>query len=179
MRWFRFLIILLILTLLNAGNLLNTIAVTEMNIRPNLLIALLVFFALNCDAREAVIVSFAIGLAADISGPVMGPGLISYGLVGTLISQVRKVVIMKRIIYQILAIAVSALVVESLINVLTFVKVRELMINVNIVLVGTAVYSGLISPAVWAVLVVMSNWLGIHMHTSTRPMRPSYRSTRR
>ena len=37
MRWLRFSIVLLVATLLNAGNLLNTISVGSLNIRPDLL----------------------------------------------------------------------------------------------------------------------------------------------
>ena len=178
MRWFRFLIILLVMTLLNAGNLLNTIAVTDSNIRPNLLLILLVFFALNCDGIEAVIVSFTIGFAADISGTVMGPCFLSYGLIGTLISQFRKVVIMKRVTYQILAISITTLVVGSLVSILMYVKTRESMMNTNTVLLGTAVYSGLVSPVIWVILSKVSTWLGVHMDLSVH-RKASYRSTRR
>ena len=56
----------------------------------------LVFFAGNCNMYDAIITSFAIGLAADISGPVMGPYTLSFTLFGSLISQMRKVIITKK-----------------------------------------------------------------------------------
>ncbi len=87
MRWMRFSIFLLVVTLLNAGNLLNTISVSSLNIRPNLLVILLVFFAGSCPGFEAITASFAIGFAADISGPVMGPAFLSFGLFGWLLRQ--------------------------------------------------------------------------------------------
>ena len=91
MRWMRFSIFLLVVTLLNAGNLLNTISVSSLNIRPNLLVILLVFFAGSCPGFEAITASFAIGFAADISGPVMGPAFLSFGLFGWLLRQLRKI----------------------------------------------------------------------------------------
>ena len=110
MRWLRFLIVLLICTLLNAGNLLNTVSVSSFNIRPDLLLILLVFVAINCETSDAIIASFIVGFAADISGSAIGPFTVGFGVVGLMISQLRKVVIMKRMVHQAAAIFVIGLI---------------------------------------------------------------------
>ena len=104
MRWIRFTIVLFIMTLLNSGNVLNIISVSDLNIRPDVLVILLVFFAVNCRTIDAMVISFAIGFAADISGTCIGPYTITFGLLGSMISQMRKVVIMKKMMHQAMAI---------------------------------------------------------------------------
>jgi rod shape-determining protein MreD len=82
MRWFRFSLFVIAVTLIQAG-LVDIISLV--NVRPDLLLILLVFFAIYCDTTEAIISSFAIGFAADIIGSAMGPQMISFGLFGTLL----------------------------------------------------------------------------------------------
>jgi rod shape-determining protein MreD len=161
MRWVRFSIFLLVVTLLHAGNLINTISVSSFNIKPDLLLILLVFLAVNCDPSEAMIVSFAIGFAADISGSSMGPHFISFGLFGFVISQMRKVVIMKRMVHQAAAIAITGLIAGALTQILVFFKTDEAPSNVYVMLVGTSIYSGIIGPVVWLIFSAISGWLGV------------------
>ena len=170
MRWERVGIIILLVCLLNAGNLLNTIAIGDNNIRPDLLLILMVFFAINCGTLEATIISFAIGFAADISSVsgVMGPAMITFGLFGTLISQFRKVVIMKRMSHQALAIFVVAIIAGGFTQILTHFKMGQNSSNVYSALLWTAVYSGLIGPLVWAVFAAISQWLGVRAYKTGR-----------
>jgi len=168
MRWERVGIIVLLASLLNAGNLLNTIAIGDNNVRPDLLLILMVFFAINCGGLEATIVSFMIGFAADISSSVMGPAMISFGLFGTLISQFRKVVIMKRMTHQALAIFVMSIIAGGLTQILTHFKLGENLSNVYSSLFWTAVYSGLIGPLIWAMFSAISQWLGIRAYKTGR-----------
>jgi rod shape-determining protein MreD len=164
MRWLKFSIVLLVATLLNAGNLLNTISIGSLNIRPDLLLIMLLFFGINCDTTSAIIASFVIGFAADISGSQMGPYIISYGLFGSLISQMRKVVIMKRMTHQGLAIFFTAVIAGGLAQILTLFKTGEVASNMFVVLPGKALYSGLVGPFIWLILKALSEWLGIREH---------------
>ena len=180
MRWMRFSIFLLVVTLLNAGNLLNTISVGSLNIRPDLLVILLVFFACSCPGFEAIIASFAIGFAADISGPVMGPAFLSFGLFGWLLRQLRKIpgaasrtgkAKTASIFAHGVVIFITFLSAGSLVQVLTLLKTpglertlaffatREAMLNMSLGLVGTAIYSAGVGVLVWPVLIVISRWL--------------------
>ena len=164
MRWVRFSIILFAATLLNSGNMLNIISVGSLNIKPDLLLILLLFFGINCEATTAVAASFAIGFAADISGSSMGPYIISFGLFGSLISQMRKVVIMKRMTHQGAAIFFTGIIAGGLAHVLNLFKTGEVASNLFVVQTGTSLYSGLIGPLVWLVLSRISEWLGIREH---------------
>lgn len=164
MRWVRFSIFLLVFTLLSTGNLLNTISLGGFNIRPDLLLILLVFLAINCETSEAIIASFAVGFAADISGSAIGPFTISFGLVGSLISQMRKVVIMKRMVHQTAAIFVAGVIAGVLVQFLTFFKTGETASNVYVVLLGSCLYSAVVGSFVWLGLTALSGWLGIRKH---------------
>ena len=151
MHWIRFFTILLIVTVLNTGNLLNTIAIGSLNIRPDLLLILLIFFAANSPVLDAVIASFAIGFAADISGAAMGPHIVCFGLIGSAISQMRKVVIMKRMIHQAGAIFFAALFAGVLIQILTYIKTDIAASNIYRVISATALYSAIVGPVVWGI----------------------------
>ena len=164
MRWLRFLIVLLICTLLNAGNLLNTVSMSSFNIRPDLLLILLVFVAINCETSDAIIASFIVGFAADISGSAIGPFTVGFGVIGSMISQLRKVVIMKRMVHQAAAIFVTGLIAGTLVQFLTFFKTGETPSNVYVILVGSCLYSAVIGPVIWLSLSALSGWLGVRKH---------------
>jgi cell shape-determining protein MreD len=101
MRWPRFAVIVLITAVLQAG-LVDKIAVTRFNAGPNLLLTLMVFFAIRCNPTEAILSSFAIGLALDVISTDfrMGPGIISFGLFGTRASNFRGILSTRRLAAQ-------------------------------------------------------------------------------
>ena len=170
MRWIRFSIILLLTAIINTGDMLDLISVGSLHIRPDLLLILMVFFASNCGMFEAVIASFVIGFAADISGSAMGPYTVSFGLFGSLISQLRKVIITKGMLHQCGAIIATGIVAGGFAHMLFFFKTHEVTANIHIALAGTAVYSGIISPFIWLGLSALSRWLGIHRPRLSRPL---------
>lgn len=161
MRWIRFTIVLLMMTLLNCGNMLNIISVSDLNIRPDVLVVLLVFFAVNCRTIDAMVISFAIGFAADISGTCIGPYTITFGVLGSMISQMRKVVIMKKMTHQAMAIFFIGLVGGAMAQMLIFMKTKLSVPSVYVIVFFGAVYSGLVGPFLWSVLSAVSPWLGI------------------
>ena len=161
MRWIRFSIILLIMTLINSGNMLNIISISDLNIRPDLLLILLVFCAANCRTLDAMVISFAIGFAADISGTCIGPYTIAFGVLGSMISQMRKVVIMKKMTHQAMAVFFIGLVGGALVQMLIFAKMKLSAPSVYVIVFFGAVYSGLFGPFLWSALSVISAWLGI------------------
>ena len=91
MRWFRFAVLVLVASILQTG-LVGVLSIRRPDIKPDLLLILLVFFAFRCNSTDAVLTSFAIGFVADLSNPVrgvMGPRIISFGLFGTLLSDLK------------------------------------------------------------------------------------------
>ena len=108
MRWFRFAVLLCLATVLQAGFLAN------LSIKPDLLLIVLVFFAVYSNTADAIITSFTIGFAADLIGRTMGPQMISFGLFGTLLAYLRRVIAIRKMPYQGLAIFVTALLAGAL-----------------------------------------------------------------
>ncbi|MHC4396658.1 MAG: rod shape-determining protein MreD [Planctomycetota bacterium] len=143
MRWFRFTVFVLVVTLIQAG-LVDIISL--INVRPDLLLILLVFFSIYCDTSEAIISSFAIGFAADLIGPAMGPQMISFGLFGTLLAYLHRFIAIREMPYQSLAIAVIGLLTGALAHLLMFLKGQPTPPNIFTVLLGASLYSAIIGP---------------------------------
>jgi len=175
MRWMRFSILLFIVTLLNAGNLLNIIAVGSLNIRPDLLLIFLVFMAINCDIHDAIIASFAIGFSADISGAAMGPYIISFGIVGAFVAQLRKAVQMKTFFTRAFVIFIASLISGTLAYILIYFKLEESSSKVLIVLIARTFYSAAAGGFLWVPLSTLSKWIGVldyrHIQSRSRTIR--------
>lgn len=152
MRWFRFAVFILVVTLMQAG-LVDIISL--INVKPDLLLILLVFFAIYYNTTEAIISSFAIGFAADLIGPAMGPGMISFGLFGTLLAYLHRFIAIREMPYQSLAIAVIGLLAGFLALLLSFLKGQPAAPGIFTVLLGTSLYSSIIGPF----LFLPSAWL--------------------
>ena len=145
MRWFRFAVFILTVTVLQAS-LLDIIAVTDLNIKPDLLLILLVFFAIYCNTSEAIITSFTIGFAADIISPAMGPQIISFGLFGTALAYLHRVIAIRKMAYQSAAIFITGILAGVLVPFLTYLKGQPTGSNVYTVVFGTSLYSALLGP---------------------------------
>jgi len=143
MRWFRFAVFISLATVLQAG-LVDIIAIE--NIKPDLLLILLVFFAIYCNTSEAIITSFTIGFAADIIGSAMGPRIISFGLFGTLLAYLRRVIAIRKMPYQSAVIFITSFLAGVLAHFLTFLKGQPTPPNMCAALFGTSLYSSLVGP---------------------------------
>ena len=149
MKWIRFTALILVATLIQAGIL------AHLDIRPDLLLILLVFFAVYCNTSEAIITSFAIGFAADLIGHSMGPNMISFGLLGTALAYLHRVIAIRKIAYQVLAIFVVSFLAGLLTYLLTYLKDPQDTSNIFTVLIGTCLYSAVVGPF----LFLPSAWL--------------------
>ncbi len=154
MRWISFVILLAIATILNSGSLLNFIGVTNMEIRPDLLLIMLVFFAIHSDWREGIAASFIIGFAADISGTAMamGPHMLVYGIIGSILGQMRRVVIMRQMVHQAVSIFLIGIIAGFCVSLLELLKTKELAEGFYWIVLGESLYSGLAGPLVWMFL---------------------------
>ncbi|MHC5179915.1 MAG: rod shape-determining protein MreD [Planctomycetota bacterium] len=156
MRWLSFTVILLVATLLEAGNLLNVFAIGGWTIRPSILITLLVFYSFSCNPRDAIICSFAVGLAADLTTELMGPHMICFGLLGLLLNQSNQVLFAQRIIYKATIVFAVYFVAETFSYWLGLLKEYHPQGNYYSVLLFTAIYSAVISPIIWSILTALS-----------------------
>ena len=145
MRWFRFAVLISLVTVLQAG-LIDIIAITTVNIKPDLLLILLVFFAIYYSTSEAIIISFVVGFAADIISSTMGPQTISFGLFGTALAYLHRVITIRKIPYQLLAIFITSLLTGILTIFLTSIKGQLVIPNIYTVLLGSSLYSSLVGP---------------------------------
>jgi cell shape-determining protein MreD len=141
MRWPRFAVLVLITALLQAS-FIDTIGVTSSRITPDLLLILTVFFATRCEITEAIISSFAIGLAADLSvmGFRMGPWILSFGLFGTGLAYLHGVISLKKMPHQAVAIFIMGVGAGILSG---FLAGRPEGLKF---IIGSAAYSAVIGP---------------------------------
>jgi len=153
MRWPRFAALVLV-TFLLQGTLANIIAVSRFNISPDLLLILMIFFAIHCNVSDAIISSFSIGFAADIiaAGFPMGPRLISFGLFGTGLAYLHHVIAIRKIPYQAVAIFVVGIGTGELARLLAHLAGRSSGLAGWTSLAGTSIYSAVIGPFLFLLL---------------------------
>ena len=140
MHWLRFTVLVLLATVLQAS------FFADLNSKPDLLLILLVFFAVYCDTSDAIICSFVIGFAADLIGQTMGPQMISYGIFGSALAYLHRVITIRKIPYQIIAIFITALLAGSLACLLNFLKGEPSSQKILAPLFGIALYSSIVGP---------------------------------
>ena len=162
MHWFRFAVFISLATVLQAS-LVDIIAIT--NIKPDLLLILVVFFAIYCNTSEAIITSFTIGFAADIIGSAIGPHIISFGLFGTLLAYLHRVITIRKMPYQSAVIFITALLAGTLSYFLTLLKGQPATPNIYAVLFGTSLYSSLVGPFLF---LPSAWWMRIKTHRFSR-----------
>jgi len=143
MRWFRFALLILAVTVLQKGLL------ARWSSKPDLLVILLVFFAIYYSTSDAIISSFTIGFAADLVGSPMpmGPQMISFGLFGTLLAYLHRVIAIKRMPYQALAIFATSILTGAMTYLLAYLtKGEPVTANIYAVVFLTSLYSSIVGP---------------------------------
>ena len=140
MRWIRFAVLVLFATILQAGFLSN------FSLKPDLLLILLVFFAIYSNTSEAIVSSFAIGFAADLIGRTMGPHLISFGIFGTALAYLHRVIAIRKMPYQAMAIFVMALLTGLLAHLLNCLKGQPATPDVYRTILKVSLFSGIAGP---------------------------------
>ncbi len=140
MRWLRFALLVCCASILQAGFLFN------LNIKLDLLLVLLVFCAIYYSSSEAIVTSFVLGFAADLFGSAMGPQMISFGLVGTALTFLHRVIAIKKKPYQAITIFVVAVLAGALAGLLNSLKGQTLPTDIESSVFFTALYSCLAGP---------------------------------
>ena len=145
MHWLRFTILVLLASVLQS-NLVEICAITSAQIKPNLHLILLAFFAIYCNPSDVIITSFIIGLCADLIGPAIGPQMMSYGIIGTLVAELRQFVVLDKIPQQVLAISVVGFSTAALAALLYPIKQVPLSVHFDGYLLWQPLYSAFIGP---------------------------------
>ncbi len=161
MRWFSFTILLVLFTLLDAGNTVNYIAIGPMNVRPDLMLLMMLFFAVNSDIYTATIASFTIGFAVDIASSSIGPYMISFGIIGSLASMMDREMVMKNMVRQGIIIFIIGIAAHGLAYGLTILKPGGPSPDIFLYLTWNTVYTAAIGPFLWMLLSGISPVFGI------------------
>jgi rod shape-determining protein MreD len=163
-KWLRAALFVCFIAVIQAG-LANALEVTSLNIKPDLLLALRVFFAVSSTSRDVIVISFAIGFAADVIaiGQPMGPRTISFGLIGTMLANIHNVLVIRKISHQVIAVFFSGLLALSISNFLTFLTNHSVVSHAYTVVLGTSLYSSIAAPF----LLLPAAWL---MRMKTGPL---------
>ena len=151
MRWMRFAVLVLLATIAQAG-ILDIMSVSKLNIKADLLIILLTFFAIYFRTSDAIITSFTLGFASDlISSFAMGPGILSFGIIGTLLAYLSRVIAIRKVPFQIIAIFITAFFTGLLAYLLNLIKSDANETNIFSIILGTSLYSSIVGPFVFAI----------------------------
>lgn len=168
MRWLRFVVLVLVAAILQT-TFVDMIWILNANIKPDLLLILLVFFAVRCDPTDAVIASFAIGLAADLASPTagfMGPRIISFGVFGTLLNDLHNVIAIQRLPFQAAAIFAMGILTAVASHLLAYLRAEPAAFSILRQCVWQPALSGVIGPFVF---LPVGWWM--HMNRSRRRRR--------
>ncbi|MBA4397356.1 MAG: rod shape-determining protein MreD [Syntrophus sp. (in: bacteria)] len=152
MRWFLFSLILLAAAILDAGNLLNLVALGSWHTRPSILVTVLVFVSLSTRQNDAIGGAFATGLAADIVGWLIGPHLICYGIFGMLLNSMGRVLDIRRPWYQAITVFFAYLLTEMPAGWLDAWKTGQAHPDLFWKVFSTALYSAIVAPLLWWIL---------------------------
>jgi rod shape-determining protein MreD len=155
MHWFRFALIVVLVMVLQAALL------SSFTIKPDLLLILMVFFAVYCNSYDAIITSFSIGFAADVIGFAMGPQVLAFGLLGTLLAQLQRALALRKMPYQAVAIFVVSILAGILAHMFGYLKGRSMASDGLSNLLSTAICSAVIGPFLF---LPSAWWMGIRTH---------------
>ena len=146
MRWVRFGVLIILITVLQAGVLQN------FRIKPDLLLVLLVFFAVYSNPVHAIITSFTIGFAADISsGSAMGAQVITLGLLGSALAYLHGVITIRRWPAQATAIFILGILAAIATHLLSILKSQPPPLNMRSILLAS-LFSAAVAPFLFPLL---------------------------
>ncbi|MCD4830240.1 MAG: rod shape-determining protein MreD [Anaerohalosphaeraceae bacterium] len=164
MRWLRFSMLILFISVVQASTAMNIAAITDLHIKPDILLIFLVYFAIKCETYDAVIVSFSLGFAADIISPTLGPYFLSFGIVGSALAHVRRVILLKTTRQQSVTIIAVGIVTGLLVKILSGFKGPTAMINSVFTISAVAVYSAIVYFLIRLFVEASAKWLGVGLH---------------
>ncbi len=154
MPWPRFAVFVLIATFLQKSW-IDTIAVTDLRVTPDLLLIGMVFFAIRCNVKEAIISSFLLGFAADIASSGLGPQIISFGLLGTALSNLHRLIAIRKVPHEAITIFLTGIITGCLAFFLAHIAGQTTKPGGLGAITGTSFYSAVLGP----VLFLLLDWL--------------------
>lgn len=146
MRWIRFAVLVCLAAVVQAGSL------SQFTLMPDLLVILLVFFAVYSSTTDAIITSFSIGFAADLIGTSMGTKMLSFLLIGTSLAYLNRVFSLKELPHRAIAIFAAILLTGIMSNILNSLK------NAGTIELSAILKTALVSCIVGPLLYIPVRW---------------------
>jgi rod shape-determining protein MreD len=168
MRWVRFAALVLVASILQIGP-VGLLGIQ--GVRPDLLLILLVFFAVRSNPRDAILASFAIGFVADLVSTtmgLMGPRIISFGLFGSLLADVSSVISPRRAMHQAVIILLMGGLTAGLSYLLTLLRTGAVATSLTTELLWQPLYSALLGPFLF---LPIGWWMRLYGRGQRRPAR--------
>jgi rod shape-determining protein MreD len=151
MHWVRF-AILILASIVAQASLGDLVAVGSPEVRPDLLLIVMVYFAIHGVPPDAVITSFVTGLARDIVGLTIGPQMLSFGLCGALLSSIRRTIAIRSVVFQGILILLTGAAAAGLNRGLSVVKGVPVPGDLLNQILFCPLYSAIIGPAIFVPL---------------------------
>jgi len=139
MRWFRFALLLIVAAILQAG-------FADARYKPDLLLILMTLSSIYSKTNDAIITSFLTGLACDLISPAVGAGIISFGLLGSFLSYLNRIITIRRMPYQAVTIFIMGILTGLSINLLNRFKSLPFNQDIYITILWTSLLSAVIGP---------------------------------
>ncbi|MGE4286158.1 MAG: rod shape-determining protein MreD [Phycisphaerae bacterium] len=152
MKWLLFFVIAAGLMLLNASALMGLTGISRYDIRPDLMLAVLAFFSYRYPGRDAITAAFTVGILSDISGQVMGPGMLCCLIFGVIFSGMRGLISMDTMRNRLFAIFILGLFVISGETLLSSLKSGQQAVKPLLTIPLRALYSAFAAALIWPVL---------------------------
>ena len=157
MRWIRFAVLICLAAIAQAGSL------SDFTYKPDLLLILVVFFAIYSSTSDAIITSFILGFTADLIGITMGSQMISFGILGTALSYLNRVFALRQVPLQVVSIIIMAILTGFFTNTLNSLKHAGIIESSYII--KTAIFSGIVGPLLFR---PVAWWMQIRMQHNRR-----------
>ncbi len=141
MHWIRFVIVVFFAMLLQAGP-VDVIAITDAQITPNLLLILLAFCVTQFHPSDAIVCAFVLGLCTDIVTVVVGPHTLAFGTLGTLVSELRRFIVLRNALGQ--AVVTLILGIGTALLVIPLSRIKGEPLHPSLLL--EPLYSALLAP---------------------------------
>ena len=137
---------------------------TQLHIAPNLLLILLVYLAIKCNTYDAIITSFALGFAADLISPAMGPHFLSFGLLGSALAHLRKVILLNNTQQQAGTIFIMGIATGITARVIAGFKGSAHSLDSLAIIFAAAMYSAIVYFLIKLLVEIVVKWLGVGVH---------------
>ncbi len=108
--------------------------------------------------------SFAIGFAADITGTLIGPYFLSFGLVGTALTHVRKLILLRTTAQQAFAIVITGLCVHIIAMILMKLKATDTAAAGFLNVLASSLYSAILWFLLHIPVKTFGKWMGVGTH---------------